>query len=562
MKTLGILGGGQLGRMLALAAANLGVPVKILDKDGAAAPAAVAAHAIKGDSRSAVNVEIFAAGVDTLTVENEHVDAATLRMLEERYSADIQPSASTIALIQDKFTQKNHFTSTGVALGEYCDIPNEDALDLAAIAYGYPFMLKSKRLAYDGHGNYKVNNIAEHEIAAMKLGGFAHGLYAEKWQEFSKELAVIVVRSRTGEIRLYPVTETIQKNSICHVTETPALIPAAARAAAENLAMQAVASLHGAGVFGVEMFLLADGRVLLNEVAPRVHNSGHYTMNACVTSQFENHIRAVMGLPLGDTSLTSKHVIMLNILGEDDGAKGQQIADNLMQRAYATPGCNVHWYNKSVFKGRKVGHINIVGRSVQEARERLALLDASVVTRLTAVPPQVGIIMGSDSDLPTMQDAAIVLEKLGVTFEITFVSAHRTPDILVDYARSAHERGLQCIIAGAGGAAHLPGMVAAMTPLPVVGVPVLPSSGSPLGGLDALLSIVQMPKGVPVAAVAIDNATNAGLLAARILGSTDEVLGNKLIAHQVAMRDEVLHKKAVLAEEGWRDYKRPRLGPS
>lgn len=246
-------------------------------------------------------------------------------------------------------------------------------------------MLKSKRLAYDGRGNYVVHNASEHAAAVEKLGGYAHGLYAEKWQPFVKELAVMVVRARNGEVKLYPVTQTVQRDSICHVTETPARISAPARKSAERLAQQAVATLQGAGMFGVEMFLLPDGKVLLNEVAPRVHNSGHYTIDGCVTSQFENHVRATLDLPLGDTSLKANHVIMLNILGEADGEKGEQLARELIDRALATPGCSVHWYDKSgVTKGRKIGHINIVGKDMQEARERLKALDPKALERLTA----------------------------------------------------------------------------------------------------------------------------------------------------------------------------------
>jgi phosphoribosylaminoimidazole carboxylase len=556
---LGILGGGQLGRMLALSAANMGIPVKILETTGAKAPAAVAAVGVSGNIKNAQDVQNFAAQVDVLTVEIEHVNAKSLIDLEAQGICSVQPSGSTVAVIQDKFTQKNHFKNVGIALGDFCEVTDAAALEFAATKYSYPFMLKSKRLAYDGRGNFVVHDAAEHELAVAKLGGYERGLYAEKWQSFSKELAVMVVRSTNGEVKLYPVTETIQKDSICYITETPAQITTAQRIAAENLALQAVASLDGAGVFGVEMFLLPDGSVLLNEVAPRVHNSGHYTINGCVTSQFENHVRAVMDYKLGDTSLTSQHVIMLNIIGTADGDAGMQIAQELMDRAYNTPGCNVHWYNKDGVKtGRKMGHINIVGKTIQEARARLEMLDPAAAACLTSKPkPRVGIIMGSDSDLPTMKDAAIVLDELGIEYEITLVSAHRTPQRLEEYARSARDRGLQVIIAGAGGAAHLPGMVASMTTLPVIGVPVVPPTAAYLNGVDALYSILQMPAGIPVATVAIGNATNGGLLAARILAATDAGLTNKLLARQEAMRDKVLEKAAALEQKGWKETLQP-----
>lgn len=382
-KVLGILGGGQLGRMLALSAANLGVKVMVLDPADRP-PAAVASQAVKGHFRDSANIQDFAAKVDVLTVEIEHVDAATLATLAATGTSDIQPAANTIAVIQDKFAQKQHFQQAGVALGEFCDIPDEAALIRAGEEYGYPLMLKSKRLAYDGRGNFVVNSLAEHAAAVAKLGGFAHGLYAEKWQPYKKELAIMVVRSRSGEVKMYPVTQTIQRDSICHVTETPARISSKAENAAEKLALQAVNSLQGAGVFGVEMFLLDGDKVVLNEVAPRVHNSGHYTIDGCVTSQFENHVRATVDMPLGDTALTSKHVIMLNILGEADGEDGERLALALIDRALATPGCSVHWYDKNgVTKGRKIGHINIVGKNVKEARSRLQQLDPAAYQRLS-----------------------------------------------------------------------------------------------------------------------------------------------------------------------------------
>lgn len=249
-------------------------------------------------------------------------------------------------------------------------------------------MLKAKRLAYDGRGNAVVRSSDDFSSAVQKLGGYESGLFAEKWVNFTKELAVIVIRSRDGKVRAYPVTETIQKDSVCHVTETPAVASEAALSAAQSLAMKAVASLAGAGAFGVEMFLLEDDSVLLNEVAPRVHNSGHYTINACSSSQFENHIRAMLNWPLGDTQLSVGSAIMLNILGEAEGAEGQRAMDELINRALTTPGCSLHWYDKQgVSKGRKMGHINITGRTRTEARERLGKLDHSALVALQKTSP-------------------------------------------------------------------------------------------------------------------------------------------------------------------------------
>lgn len=244
----------------------------------------------------------------------------------------------------------------------------------------------------------------------------------------------------------------------------------------------------------------------------------------------------------------------------------------------------MHWYGKEdVRRARKVGHITICAPTPEEARLRLGMISPTALDAMLkeAYAPKhaaqagpaapVAIIMGSDSDLPTMKGAAEALEELGVAVDVTVVSAHRTPERMVEFAKTAHVRGVKVIIAGAGGAAHLPGMVASMTPLPVIGVPVKPA-GAYLDGMDALLSIVQMPKGVPVATVAIGNAANAGLLAARILGASDPALQQvplveplvqlvhhphppqRMLDYQEGMRAMVTDKASRLESVGWRQY--------
>jgi len=583
---VGVLGGGQLGRMLAQEAVKMGVRLRVLDPTTAdgdgetpGCPAAAVAQQTLGSFSNPDDVAAFAAsGVDILTVEIEHVDADALEKVAAASGVDVEPTPATLRLIQDKFGQKRHFADAGVAVADHAAVPDLDAAVAVGERFGYPFMLKARRGAYDGKGNAVVVSRADVEAAARSLGGFETGnLYAERWAPFVKELAVMVARSRSGEVLPFPVVETVHRDSICWVTEAPADVSPRTREAAAAAAAAAIAALDGAGVFGVEMFLLPDGSLLLNEVAPRPHNSGHYTIEGCVTSQFEQHLRAVLGWPLGDPSLRGsgagsvggESAIMLNILGAADGDAGVVQAHETMARAYATPGASVHWYGKDgVAKGRKVGHVTILGRSRAEARARLARVDADAALALEKSSPsfspssssstnmfppttaKVGIIMGSDSDLPTMAAARDALLEFGIEAEVTVVSAHRTPDRMVSYAREAASRGIKVIIAGAGGAAHLPGMVAAMTPLPVVGVPVVPTSGGRLDGMDALLSIVQMPRGVPVATVAIGNAANAGLLAARILGCEDATLRGKMEAWQLAQRDVVLGKAARLEEGG------------
>eukprot|EP00669_Euglena_mutabilis_P002629 TRINITY_DN13301_c0_g1_i1.p1 TRINITY_DN13301_c0_g1~~TRINITY_DN13301_c0_g1_i1.p1 ORF type:complete len:414 (+),score=89.36 TRINITY_DN13301_c0_g1_i1:455-1696(+) len=409
-------------------------------------------------------------------------------------------------------------------------------------------MLKNRRLAYDGRGNAVAKTAEDVEGAFQRLGGT--DVYAERWAPFVKELAVMVARSPDGTVLAYPVVESVQRDNICHIVTCPARISRNARERAERVAFDAISTLTGAGIFGVELFLLPDDVVLLNEIAPRPHNSGHYTMEACETDQFEMHLRAVLGLPCPQPALRVGASMMINLLGGDEGMPALQ---SFMRRAAAVPGAGVHWYGKAESRpGRKMAHVTVTAPDFPTLRRRVEQLGIPAdIHGLHADAPRVGIIMGSDSDLPTMKAAAAILEEFGVPFELTIVSAHRTPSRMYDYATGAAARGIQVIIAGAGGAAHLPGMVAALTSLPVVGVPVLSSA---LSGTDSLLSIVQMPRGIPVATVAIGNATNAGLLAVRILGAQDPPLLARMDAYLKTQEQEVLHKSEVLESGGYKNY--------
>ncbi|PIL23366.1 hypothetical protein GSI_14677 [Ganoderma sinense ZZ0214-1] len=580
-KVVGILGGGQLGRMLAASASLLNIDVVVLDfgENGPAkqvvAPRSPGLSHIDGSFADPEKILELSSKVDVLTVEIEHVEVSVLEELETKVPLGVHPSPFTIKVIQDKYVQKLHLRDAGCPVSDFIQTESTvESLRTVAEQLGLPLMLKSRTLAYDGRGNFVLNDLSQAEEAIAALGG--RTLYAEKWVPFVKEIAVMVVRSRSGEVVSYPVVETVHKQNICHLVFAPLRsrdpsIAARARTVAEN----AVKTLKGAGVFGVEMFLMADGTVYLNEIAPRPHNSGHYTIEACETSQYENHLRAILDLPLGSTALKVPSACMLNILGASSSFSEITSFANF---ALTIPGARVHLYGKSESrKGRKMGHVTVVADSDAQLSLRLRPL----LTNLPGVhdpreldlyaplfpergfshkQPLVGIIMGSDSDLHVMLPAADILTRFKVPFELTIVSAHRTPDRLVEYARSASARGLKVIIAGAGGAAHLPGMVAAMTALPVIGVPV---KGSSLDGVDSLHSIVQMPRGIPVATVAINNGTNAGLLAVRTLSAGQPELVGAMEEYLQALETEVLGKVDEIAEVGWNTYeaaKKPRGG--
>ncbi|KAA8534618.1 hypothetical protein F0562_032123 [Nyssa sinensis] len=549
---VGVLGGGQLGRMLCQAASQMAIKVIVLDPMENCPASALSHYHMVGSYDDSAMVEEFAKRCGVLTVEIEHVDVATMEKLEQ-LGVDCQPKASTIRIIQDKYLQKVHFSRHSIPLPDFLQIDNLESAKRAGDLFGYPLMIKSRRLAYDGRGNAVAKSEAELSSAVNALGGYDRGLYVEKWAPFVKELAVIVARGRDDSILCYPVVETIHRENICHIVKAPANVPWKIRKLATDVACKAVSSLEGAGVFAVELFVTEGGQILLNEVAPRPHNSGHHTIESCFTSQFEQHLRAVVGLPLGGTSMKTPSALMYNILGEDEGEPGFLLANQLIGRALRIPGATIHWYDKpEMRKQRKMGHISIVGLSMGIVEARLNLmLREEILDGQTAVTPRVGIVMGSDSDLPVMKDAARILNEFGVPNEVRIVSAHRTPEMMFSYALSARERGIQVIIAGAGGAAHLPGMVAALTPLPVIGVPVRASA---LDGLDSLLSIVQMPRGVPVATVAINNATNAGLLAVRMLGIGDADLQARMAQYLEDTRDDVLVKAETLEKGGWEAY--------
>ncbi|KAL2911883.1 phosphoribosylaminoimidazole carboxylase ade2 [Polyrhizophydium stewartii] len=260
---------------------------------------------------------------------------------------------------------------------------------------------------------------------------------------------------------------------------------------------------------------------------------------------------------------------MINIIGTGSDENALQETLKACQASLAIPGATVHLYGKGdARKGRKMGHITLVGETmadvVASTKEILQHIPGSAVPEPSAddasadpaplwtqTNPLVGIIMGSDSDLPTLRPAALILKGFGVPFELTIVSAHRTPDRMVEYAKTAHERGIKVIIAAAGGAAHLPGMVAAITPLPVIGVPV---ALKVLDGVDSLHSIVQMPRGVPVATVAINNSTNAALLAIRILGAHFPSYLAQMQEYQKLQEEEVMKKVGKLEKVGWEHY--------
>lgn len=363
---IGIIGGGQLAKMTALAGLQLGCDVVVLERSSASPAATLALHSIVGDWDDPQVLLQLAAQSDVITLENEFVDAGSLRILEKS-GARLLPTADSIARTQDKFVQKTTLVEAGLPVSPFRAVASIDDIRAAGGDYGWPVVLKTRRNGYDGKGNFTVRSAADARAGWEQLGAGKAELFVEAFCPFDRELAIIITRARDGGAAAYPVVESVQRDHICHVIRAPAAVPDDVAERAADLARRAVAAVGGLGSFGVEMFLMADGSVIVNELAPRVHNSGHYTIEACECSQFENHVRAVLGWPLGSTRMTTPAAVMVNLLGAGRGSGWPTGLDP----ALAMPGVHVHIYGKALSgTGRKMGHVTALGATTGEAFDR------------------------------------------------------------------------------------------------------------------------------------------------------------------------------------------------
>ena len=360
---LGIIGGGQLAKITAAAALQLGCEVVILDRAAGSPAAHLSPRSQVGNWNDPAVLARLAAEVDVVTLENEFVDASALRALEFA-GHRVYPSADCLERTQDKLIQKQTLVRAGLPVAECCAVASRAEVLEAGARLGWPLLLKTRRDGYDGKGNFTVRQPTDVDVAWDRLGGEKNALLVEAFCHFAKELAVIVTRARDGADAVYPVVQTIQRDHVCESVLVPAELPASVVLRASELARRAVAAVGGVGSFGVELFLCSDDQILINELAPRVHNSGHYTIEACECSQFENHVRAVLGWPLGSTRLRSPAAAMVNVLGTAE-APGRPRG---WEDALSVPGAHIHLYGKSTSgKGRKMGHVTALGLSVTEA---------------------------------------------------------------------------------------------------------------------------------------------------------------------------------------------------
>lgn len=369
---IGILGGGQLAQMLTQSAISLGLETAIFEQVADTPASRLTHHQIVGRWTDESAIQAFGALCDLITLENEFVDADVLRQFEAM-NIPVYPTADTLDKIQDKLVQKTTMMQNNIPVPIFAPLDTSETARHFGIKHGYPFLLKARRNSYDGYGNATIRTEADIAPNWERLSQGNRALMAEAFVPFTHELAVMVVRGRDGQTLAYPVVETIQKNHVCHVVRAPADLSPTITANARYLAIEAVNAIEGVGVFGVELFLLSNGEVLFNEIAPRPHNSGHYTIEGCITSQFENHLRAVLGLPLGAVDLCAPAVVMVNLLGTKDG----MMNNDDLARALKQNRAHVHLYGKrQLRKGRKMGHITVLGESIAEA-EKIALDAAS-----------------------------------------------------------------------------------------------------------------------------------------------------------------------------------------
>ena len=373
-KVLGIIGGGQLGMMITEAAQNLEEVSKIivLDPTENCPAAKVGAEQIVADFKDEDAIKKLSELSDIITYEIESGNSDVLKKLETH--TEINPSPDTLRIIQDKLLQKQFLKENDIAVAEFVKIENKNELIDVIDKMGLPVLLKTRRDAYDGRGNYKINSKSEIDDALDLFAGKT--LMIEKFVKFEKEVSVIAARNTKGEIVTYPVVENIHENNILRTTIAPGRVSEKVKKQAEKIAEKTMEVLHGAGVFGIEMFVTADDEILINEIAPRVHNSGHHTLQSCDTSQFEQHLRAILGMELGNSSIKSP-TIMYNILGPKTFKGEYNVLFKKQDNVY------LKMYGKLESKPqRKIGHINIVdieNRGMDELFNQLEELKSNLV---------------------------------------------------------------------------------------------------------------------------------------------------------------------------------------
>jgi 5-(carboxyamino)imidazole ribonucleotide synthase len=359
---VGVIGGGQLARMMTPPAINLGLQIKVLAE--AAGSSAELATTMVGDYNQLDVVREFARTVDVITFDHEHVPLTVLRALEAD-GVNVQPPSKALAFAQNKLHMRQQLGELGLPMPAWSEIHDAASLDDFIAANGGVAILKTPIGGYDGKGVRVVRSSVDAKDWLENLADFGGSLLAEEKVDFVRELAQLSARTPGGEFKAWPLVETIQENGVCSVVLAPAPEASAATlATTADIAKRVAEALGVTGVLAVEMFEARDGRIVINELAMRPHNSGHFSIEGSVTSQFEQHLRAVLDLPLGSTAPRAAHSVMVNLLGVDDKNNFVQALDKALK---AHPDAKVHTYGKGARAGRKMGHITVVSDSAEHA---------------------------------------------------------------------------------------------------------------------------------------------------------------------------------------------------
>ncbi|GKS61609.1 N5-carboxyaminoimidazole ribonucleotide synthase [Candidatus Nitrosocosmicus sp.] len=352
---LGIIGGGQLGKMLAMEAKRMSMKVVILDPTLNCPASSISDKVIEGSFSDEQKIYELAKEVDLITYEIELANATALDNLE-RSGIQVHPSPRTLSIIQNKYRQKKFLRENNINVPDFEQVLDEDQVNKVCSEFGYPVLLKACENSYDGRGNYLIRSSNEIKTALEYFSG--RECMLEKFVNFKKEISIMIARNTSGCISYFPVVENIHEEHILKTTIAPARISGDVERKAIDLAVRTMESIKGSGIFGIEMFVGEDNEVLINEIAPRPHNSGHYTIEACSISQFEQHIRAILDYPMPQPSLESE-AIMINILGPA-GLTGPYVLSGIRE-TLALPGARIHLYGKEDTKPkRKLGHVTIL----------------------------------------------------------------------------------------------------------------------------------------------------------------------------------------------------------
>ena len=354
---VGMVGAGQLARMTQRAAIDLGVALTVLAEDADAPAAAAGAGVEAGAPDDPAALDRLAARVDVVTFDHELVDGAALARMAARGVA-VRPGPAALACAQDKLLARETFARLGLPGPAHAVASDEAGVAALAAAHGWPLVAKARRGGYDGRG---VAVVADEEALAAVLARGGEWI-VERCVPIAVEVAVVLARRPGGETAVYPVVETLQRDGICHELVMPARVPADVAARAVEVATALADGIDAVGICAVELFVTSDGEVLVNEIALRPHNSGHATIEGAVTSQFHNHIRAVLDWPLGDTAMRAPVAATVNVLGADDGDVAARLP-----AALAVPGAHVHLYGKASRPGRKLGHVTVLGDDAEAA---------------------------------------------------------------------------------------------------------------------------------------------------------------------------------------------------